>query len=206
MDQLKVAIVDYEAGNLRSVQKAIEACGSIAKITTEAEDINSCDGIILPGQGASDSAMSKLNELGLSETIKNQINKGKPFLGICLGLQLLFDSSEEGDLPGLGLIQGRIKKFSKDSKVPHIGWNQVSFNKNHPFIQEIPNQSNFYFAHSYFSEIERKKQQLATTDYGIEFCSAVAIDNLVAVQFHPEKSGILGLGLYKNFLNMIIHG
>ena len=206
MDQLKVAIVDYEAGNLRSVQKAIEACGSIAKITTDVEDINSCDGIILPGQGASDSAMSKLNELGLSETIKNQINKGKPFLGICLGLQLLFDSSEEGDLPGLGLIQGRIKKFSKDSKVPHIGWNQVSFNKNHPFIEGIPNQSNFYFAHSYFSKIERKKQQLATTDYGIEFCSAVAIDNLVAVQFHPEKSGILGLGLYKNFLNMIIHG
>ena len=160
MDQLKVAIVDYEAGNLRSVQKAIEACGSIAKITTDVEDINSCDGIILPGQGASDSAMSKLNELGLSETIKNQINKGKPFLGICLGLQLLFDSSEEGDLPGLGLIQGRIKKFSKDSKVPHIGWNQVSFNKNHPFIEEIPNQSNFYFAHSYFSEIERKKQQV----------------------------------------------
>ena len=206
MDQLKVAIVDYEAGNLRSVQKAIEACGSIAKITTDVEDINSCDGIILPGQGASDSAMSKLNELGLSETIKNQINKGKPFLGICLGLQLLFDSSEEGDLPGLGLIQGRIKKFSKDSKVPHIGWNQVSFNKNHPFIEGIPNQSNFYFAHSYFSKIERKKQQLATTDYGIEFCSAVAIDNLVAVQFHPEKSRILGLGLYKNFLNMIIHG
>ena len=206
MDQLKVAIVDYEAGNLRSVQKAIEACGSIAKITTDVEDINSCDGIILPGQGASDSAMSKLNELGLSETIKNQINKGKPFLGICLGLQLLFDSSEEGDLPGLGLIQGRIKKFSKDSKVPHIGWNQVSFNKNHPFIEVIHNQSNFYFAHSYFSKIERKKQQLATTDYGIEFCSAVAIDNLVAVQFHPEKSGILGLGLYKNFLNMIIHG
>lgn len=206
MDQPKVAIVDYEAGNLRSVQKAIEACGYAAKITTDLDDINSSGGIILPGQGASDAAIRKLNELGLTNSIKNQINKGKPFLGICLGLQLLFDSSEEGDLPGLGLINGRIKKFSKSLKVPHMGWNQVMFTKKHPFSQGIPNESNFYFAHSYFSEIEEKKHQLATTDYGMEFCSAIAIDNLVAVQFHPEKSGNLGLRLYKNFLNMIVHG
>jgi glutamine amidotransferase len=206
MDHPKIAIVDYEAGNLRSVQKAIEACGYVAKITTDLDDIDSCDGIILPGQGASDAAIDKLNELRLTEPIKNQINKGKPFLGICLGLQLLFDSSEEGDLPGLGLIHGRIKKLSQSLKVPHIGWNQVKFSKNHPFVQGIPNESNFYFAHSYFSEVDRKKYQLATTDYGIEFCSAIAIDNIVAVQFHPEKSGSLGLGLYKNFLKMIIHG
>jgi len=206
MDQPKIAIVDYEAGNLRSVQKAIEACGYTAKITTDLDDINSYDGIILPGQGASDAAIRKLNELGLMKSIKNQINNGKPFLGICLGLQLLFDSSEEGDLPGLGLINGRIRKFSERSKVPHIGWNQVMFTKNHPFSQGILNKSNFYFAHSYFSEIRGEKYQLASTDYGIEFCSAIAIDNLVAVQFHPEKSGNLGLKLYKNFLNMIVHG
>ena len=206
MDQPKIAIVDYEAGNLRSVQKAIEACGYTAKITTDLDDINSYDGIILPGQGASDAAIRKLNELGLMKSIKNQINNGKPFLGICLGLQLLFDSSEEGDLPGLGLINGRIRKFSERSKVPHIGWNQVMFTKNHPFRQGILNKSNFYFAHSYFSEIRGEKYQLASTDYGIEFCSAIAIDNLVAVQFHPEKSGNLGLKLYKNFLNMIVHG
>jgi len=206
MDQPKIAIVDYEAGNLRSVQKAIEACGYTAKITTDLDDINSYDGIILPGQGASDAAIRKLNELGLMKSIKNQINNGKPFLGICLGLQLLFDSSEEGDLPGLGLINGRIRKFSERSKVPHIGWNQVMFTKNHPFSQGILNKSNFYFAHSYFSETRGEKYQLASTDYGIEFCSAIAIDNLVAVQFHPEKSGNLGLKLYKNFLNMIVHG
>tara|TARA_Y100001960_G_C14718327_1_gene850972 strand:- start:1009 stop:1623 length:615 start_codon:yes stop_codon:yes gene_type:complete len=203
MYQPKVAIVDYEAGNLRSVQKAIEFCGYIANITTDLDEINNCDGIILPGQGASDSAISKLNEFGLSESIKNQINKGKPFLGICLGLQLLFESSEEGDLLGLGLIEGRIEKFSEVSKVPHIGWNQVKFNQNHPINQGLPDESNFYFAHSYFAATG-SKYQLATTDYEIEFCSAIAVDNLVAVQFHPEKSGSLGLRLYKNFLNMII--
>jgi len=103
------------------------------------------------------------------------------------------------------LINGRIRKFSDGLKVPHIGWNQVMFTKNHPFSQGIPNKSNFYFAHSYFLETSEEKHQLASTDYGIEFCSAIAIDNLVAVQFHPEKSGNLGLRLYKNFLNMIVH-
>ena len=204
-----IAIIDYKAGNLRSVQKALEECGATARITADAEDISAADGVVFPGQGACDASMLSIRERGLFEIIRHSIDSGKPFLGVCLGLQLLLESSEEGEEPCLAILKGRTKRLPPEKtdrvglKIPHMGWNNVSLSIQHPVFEGIPNDSYFYFVHSYYADPEDKDIVAGVTNYGIDFCSAVAWDNVAAVQFHPEKSGAVGLQLYHNFLTLV---
>ena len=199
----QIAIVDYQAGNLRSVQKALEKFGVEAKITSQADDILQADGVVFPGQGACDSSMREIRKRSLVEPIKQSIASGKPFLGVCLGLQLLLEESDEGDEPCLGILKGRVRQLPKGQKIPHMGWNQVRLGIEHPVLEGIPDESNFYFVHSYYADPEDKSIVAGTTFYGTEFCSAVAWDNVVAVQFHPEKSGAVGLTIYDNFAKLV---
>ena len=204
-----IAIIDYKAGNLRSVQKALEECGASARITADAKDIIAADGVVFPGQGACDASMLSIRERGLFEIIRHSIDSGKPFLGVCLGLQLLLESSEEGEEPCLAILKGRTKRLPPGKteqvglKIPHMGWNSVSLSIQHPVFEGIPNDSYFYFVHSYYADPEDKDIVAGVTNYGIDFCSAVAWDNVAAVQFHPEKSGAVGLRLYRNFLTLV---
>ena len=204
-----IAIIDYKAGNLRSVQKALEECGATAHITADAEDISAADGVVFPGQGACDASMLSIRERGLFEIIRHSIDSGKPFLGVCLGLQLLLESSEEGEEPCLAILKGSTKRLPPEKteqvglKIPHMGWNSVSLSIQHPVFEGIPNDSYFYFVHSYYADPEDKDIVAGVTNYGIDFCSAVAWDNVAAVQFHPEKSGTVGLRLYRNFLTLV---
>ena len=197
----KIAVVDYQAGNIRSVEKALSQNGAEAVVSSNSSIIESCDGVVFPGQGACDSSMLNLRGRSLDRLILKLISDQKPFLGICLGLQLLLQNSEEGNESCLGLIQGTVKKFPEGNKIPHIGWNEVNIKSDHPVLSGLPNNSHFYFVHSYYAEPTNKNVIAATTVYGIEFCSAVAFENVVAVQFHPEKSGNVGLKIYDNFVN-----
>ena len=212
-----IAIIDYGMGNLRSVAKALEAQGAKnVKVTSSAALISKADKIVLPGVGAAVEAMQELENLRLSEVIKKNIFK-KPFLGICLGLQLLFTESQEGGkVRGLGILKGKVRRFSEELKVPHMGWNQIKIKNqkskikntnqkskiSNPFFKNIPDNSYFYFCHSYYVIPEDKSIIIATTDYGREFVSAVAKDNLFACQFHPEKSQRVGLRLLENFVKV----
>ncbi len=203
---LDIAIVDYNAGNLRSVQKALEACGANARITADADAIAAAAGVVFPGQGACDSSMQSIRERGLVDVIRAAINGGKPFLGVCLGLQLLLEASDEGSEPCLAVLKGRTRRLPPNKtelaglKIPHMGWNQVSFRLPHPVFKGVPDGSYFYFVHSYYADPEDSGVIAGKTCYGIEFCSAVAWDNVAAVQFHPEKSGAVGLRIYRNFI------
>ncbi len=210
--QPSIAIIDYDAGNIRSVQKALEESGASAHITADADDIIAADGVVFPGQGACDSSMQSIRERGLFEVIRRSIDSGKPFLGVCLGLQLLLESSEEGDEPCLGILKGSTKRLPPEKtdqvglKIPHMGWNSVSLSVQHPVFEGIPDESYFYFVHSYYADPEDKERVAGLTNYGIDFCSAVAWDNVAAVQFHPEKSGAVGLRIYRNFLSLVEAG
>ncbi|MDA0769443.1 MAG: imidazole glycerol phosphate synthase subunit HisH [Chloroflexi bacterium] len=199
----QIAIVDYQAGNLRSVQKALEKCGAAAIATSDPEAIRQADGVVFPGQGACDSSMRHIRELGLEGPIKESILSGKPFLGVCLGLQLLLEESDEGDEACLGILKGRVRRLPAGQKIPHMGWNQVDFKLDHPVLKGIPAGSYFYFVHSYYADPEDESVIAGTTDYGMNFCSAVAWDNVTAVQFHPEKSGDVGLIIYENFVKLV---
>ena len=191
------------------MQKALEECGATARITADAEDISAADGVVFPGQGACDASMLSIRERGLFEIIRHSIDSGKPFLGVCLGLQLLLESSEEGEEPCLAILKGSTKRLPPEKtdqvglKIPHMGWNSVSLSIQHPVFEGIPNDSYFYFVHSYYADPEDKDIVAGVTNYGIDFCSAVAWDNVAAVQFHPEKSGAVGLQLYHNFLTLV---
>ena len=198
-----IAILDYDAGNLRSVQKALERFGARADIVSSAEGVERADALVVPGQGACDSSMRHLRERGLIEPVREYISGGKPFLGVCLGLQLLLDSSEEGEEPCLGILDGSCRRLPGGRKIPHMGWNQVSLKKEHPVFEGVPDESHFYFVHSYYADPEDRSVIAGTTDYGVEFCSAAAWDSVVAVQFHPEKSGKVGLRIYENFVNYV---
>jgi len=195
-----IAIIDYGSGNLGSVFKGCQKVGLDARVVTSAKDVRGSEAIILPGVGALGAAMRNLDAAGLVDVIINEIRAGKPFLGICLGLQMLFDYSEEsGRVPGMGILPGKVVRFTGDIKVPHMGWNQVYF-KNRGFVDDsIPDGSFFYFVHSYYVVPENEDVVMTTTGYGIDFVSAVTVDNITAVQFHPEKSQKLGLKFLELF-------
>lgn len=195
-----IAIIDYGMGNLRSVQKAFERVGASAFITQSAQEIRNAQKVVLPGVGAMQPAMDKLKALNIVDAIKDVVSKGTPFLGICLGFQLLFEKSYEGgDVRGLGIVQGEVKRFT-DLKIPQIGWNQLRIQKKDcPLFKGIGEPADVYFCHSYFVDPLQKDIIASTTDYGIEFASAIWKGNLFGVQFHPEKSQKVGLQVLKNF-------
>lgn len=198
-----ITIIDYGAGNLRSVVNAISKLGYASEITSRPDEILSAEIVILPGVGAAAETMQILKALNLVEPIRQFIAQGRPFLGVCLGLQILFTGTEEGGWHEcLNILPGRVKKLPSGLKIPHMGWNQVKQRVSHPVFAGIPDEANFYFVHSYYVEPDDKSLVVGETEYGIPFCSAIARDNLVATQFHPEKSGELGLKIYDNFINL----
>ena len=200
-----IAIIDYGAGNLQSVKKALDFIGAESVITDNPDTINACDKILLPGVGSFGDAMDSMTEKGLVETVKQNALSGKPFLGICLGLQLLFEESEESPgVKGLGIFKGKIKKFSPDMglKIPHIGWNSLEIKQKDTLFKNIPENSYVYFVHSYYLHAEDENDIATVTNYGTDFHSAVGKDNIFATQFHPEKSGDVGLQILKNFASM----
>lgn len=200
-----IAIIDYGMGNLRSVGKAFEALGAQAEVTEDRRRIVRADKLVLPGVGAFGKGMAELGSRKLIPVIKEAIENGKPFLGVCLGLQLLFDESEEmGRHQGLGVIRGKVKRLRGDVKIPHMGWNQIQLKVTQvcPIFKGIPNGAFFYFVHSYVGVPEDRTVISATCRYGETFASALWRDNLFATQFHPEKSQALGLALLKNFLRL----
>ncbi|MHB8203411.1 MAG: imidazole glycerol phosphate synthase subunit HisH [Desulfomonilaceae bacterium] len=200
-----IVIVDYGMGNLRSVQKGFEKVGSKALVSRDIKDINSAAKLVLPGVGAFPECMKNLTKFGLVESILDFLKSGKPFLGICLGLQLLFDESEEFGLNrGLEVIPGKVKAFRRDMglKIPHMGWNQVIFKKDIAIFDGIDNESFFYFVHSYYVEPKQLSDTASETNYGIMFTSAIARGNIFALQFHPEKSQKNGLKILANFARL----
>jgi glutamine amidotransferase len=204
-----IAVIDYGLGNLRSISKALEAVGANVMVTNKSEDIANACAIVLPGVGAFYRGMQNIKNLGLSEAILKSIQNNKPFLGICLGLQLLFTESEEhGICKGLDIIKGNVRKFSINGKIPHMGWNEVRPKTidHRPetinLFRGISDNSYFYFVHSYYVQPEDEKTVIATTFYGSEFASIVNKGNIWGVQFHPEKSSDLGLKMLKNFVDL----
>ncbi|OVE73740.1 imidazole glycerol phosphate synthase subunit HisH [bacterium B17] len=201
-----IAIIDYKAGNLTSVRLACETLGIDAEITSNPDTILSAERVVFPGVGAARSAMNTLNEMGLADTIKAVAQRGTPFLGICLGTQIILEHSEENDgTDCLGLIAGNVKLFTpsdKLDKIPQMGWNSVSIKTTHPVLEGIDNESEFYFVHSYYPSPADPACTMGTTDYAdVEFSSIIGRDNIIATQFHPEKSGKVGLKLIENFSN-----
>jgi len=207
-----IKIVDYGMGNLRSVQKALERLGYTAILTQNPDEIENADKLILPGVGAFGAAMTNLNQLGLVEPIHRFARSGKPFLGICLGMQLLLsESDEQGVFHGLDLIPGRVVKFSwpedanpsiRSLKIPHMGWNQLQKRSDCPILEGVPDGASIYFVHSYYPA-PPDDFIAATTEYGIHFCSVIWKDNIFATQFHPEKSGSIGLRMLQNFAETV---
>lgn len=197
-----IAIVDYNAGNLRSVKRACDAVGLDALFTPDADAVARADKIIFPGVGHARSCMETLTRRGLGEAIRDAFRRGTPILGICVGAQLLLDGSEEGETSGLGLIPGMTRRFRLDDpnlKVPHIGWNEVRAARDHFLLEGLRPGDEFYFVHSYYLAPRDPQSVFATSDYGGEFCCAIGRDNLFATQFHPEKSGRIGLRLLERF-------
>jgi len=203
---MKIAIIDYGMGNIHSVAKALEFFGAKTSVTNKKSEIDLADKIVLPGVGAFDDAVGELEKQGLVAIIKEQVKKGKPFLGICLGLQLLFEESQEAkENKGLGLLKGRVVKFSAKSsqKIPHMGWNNLKVvSRDCALLDGIIGNEQVYFCHSYYPQVTDQSVIAATTDYGIEFPCVLCKDNIYGVQFHPEKSQAIGLRIIKNFVQL----
>jgi glutamine amidotransferase len=198
-------IIDYGMGNLRSVQKAIEAVGSRAEISSDPDHVRAASRVILPGVGAFADAIAELTRTGLGEAFRDAVKQGKPCLGVCLGLQLLFDRSEEdGDHTGLGLLPGKVVRFKAQQglKIPHMGWNTLEIRKPIALLDGLGESPSVYFVHSYHAEPDEPGDIAAASDYPDPFTAIVARDNLVACQFHPEKSQSVGLAMYANFTKL----
>ncbi|MDP2929964.1 MAG: imidazole glycerol phosphate synthase subunit HisH [Candidatus Omnitrophota bacterium] len=204
-----IVVIDYGMGNLHSVRKALEVVGAKVRVSSCAGDISKAEGIVFPGVGSFGEAMKELSRRKLVEPIKDAIACGKPFLGLCLGLQLLFEKSEESPgIRGLGVLRGEVRRFRlKDLKVPHMGWNSIAYSGQRiayrkKILAGVLSDSYIYFVHSYYAIPKNKKDILTTTDYGIKFASGVCKDNVYGLQFHPEKSQDVGLRILKNFVNI----
>ncbi|VEP14229.1 Imidazole glycerol phosphate synthase subunit HisH [Hyella patelloides LEGE 07179] len=204
---VKIAVVDYGMGNLHSACKGLEKAGATPHITESPLEIAQADAVVLPGVGAFDPAMEHLRERNLEHPVKEAIASGKPFLGICVGFQMLFDSSEEGTQPGLGVIPGKVKHFRSEPgiTIPHMGWNRLDLKQsNHPLWEHLSHNSYVYFVHSYYAELADSSVCAATVTHGTQIVTAaIAKDNLMAVQFHPEKSSDNGLQILSNFVSLV---
>jgi glutamine amidotransferase len=202
-----IAVVDYDMGNLHSACKGLENAGAITHVTDSAKELETADAIVLPGVGAFDPAIQHLRSRDLIQPLKDVIASGKPFLGICLGLQILFDGSEEGSEPGLGIVSGVVRRFrhEPDITIPHMGWNQLDFTQpNLPLWQSLPAQPWAYFVHSYYADPANSSTTAATITHGSQtVTAAIAHNNLMAVQFHPEKSSTAGLKILSNFVALV---
>ena len=201
-----IAIINYNAGNITSVARALQNIGQDFVITDETKKLDAASHVIFPGVGAAGEAMAYLREKNLDVWLKNYIKTGKPLLGICLGTQIILDYSEENKTECIGLVAGSTKRFPKKLtsagellKIPHMGWNSVQFRRSHPVFRDVSPNTEFYFVHSYYPAPSEDAAVLGITDYGMNFCSVLAKDNLVAMQFHPEKSGRPGLQILRNF-------
>ena len=208
-----IAVLDYGMGNSASIFNMIRKAGGEARICTSPESLESASAILLPGVGAFDNGITKLKESGFLAVLENKVlNEKKPFLGICLGMQLLFEKSEEGNLPGLGWLKGKVTKFDfssldspKPLKVPHMGWNLVRPHNYHDLYAGLENEARFYFVHSFHVNCDNQSDIIATANYGYEFTCSVRHDNIWGAQFHPEKSHRFGIQFFKNFLKEVSH-
>lgn len=199
-----IAIIDYGAGNIRSIEKALEHVGAAVQVTDEPSVVTRAQAVVLPGVGSGGAAMARMTQRGLDDAIRQSTQEGKPFLGICLGMQLLADHHAEGEVDGLSLFAGKVRRIPHGPKIPHMGWNQVKPQRSALAIFEgIQPDAYFYFAHSYYVEPLDQQGVAAVTDYGSPFCSVIVTERVWGTQFHPEKSGYVGLQLLKNFLRWV---
>jgi glutamine amidotransferase len=202
-DKAAVAIIDYGAGNLRSVANAVIRLGYQPVVTGRPAEVLRAPAVILPGVGAAADTMAGLNKTEMAGTVRRLIDEDRPLFAVCVGLQILLSTTEEGGgSECLGVVPGVVRRLPDGLKIPHMGWNQVAQRRKQPLFQGIPDKANFYFVHSYYADPEDKSVVAATTDYGLPWCSVLVKGNLVATQFHPEKSGAFGLKMYENFLKM----
>ena len=195
-----MAIIDYGVGNLRSVEKAFAATGCDAAVTSDESVLRSAERLVLPGVGAFGACMKALSARGFDELVRERVASGTPLLGVCVGMQMLFEESEEfGRTAGLGLLRGQVRRFRNDQLVPHVGWNQIRQRRAHPLFAGVEDQRFFYFVHSFYCEPADERVVIGETDYGMTYASIVAAENVCGVQFHPEKSQAAGLRLLSNF-------
>ncbi len=199
-----IAIIDYGAGNIRSIEKALEHVGAVAQVTNDPAVVHNAQAVVLPGVGSGGASMARMTDRGLDDAIRQATQQGKPFLGICLGMQLLADHHAEGEVDGLSLFSGEVRRIPHGPKIPHMGWNQVK--PQHTALAifvGIPQDAYFYFAHSYYVEPQDQQGVAAVTDYGSPFCSVIVTERVWGTQFHPEKSGSAGLQLLNNFVKWV---
>lgn len=203
----RIAIIDYGVGNLRSVEKAFAATGAVSIVSGDERVLREAEALVLPGVGAFGACMNALRERGFDALVRERVGAGVPLLGVCVGMQMLFEESEEfGRSAGLGLLQGRVRRFDNRLRVPHVGWNQVKAKRTHPLLAGVEDEAFFYFVHSYYCETGDPEDAIGETEYGVTYASVVARGRVCGVQFHPEKSQAAGLRLLRNFAERIPTG